>query len=767
MGLAAGTRSSGGALDMTPRRYTLRALVVVTAVAVAGLAVGAQLFVDAHVLALLRNFGSLEPAGRGHSYWPGWLRFDTYDTGIGGVHLRDITATLWPIRRRCDGSPELGLGLHLKATRVLAPARASATRVCADVAVDGSTVPAIQWAAVGAGELKIESECPIQVSDANISWSVSEELRVGGSVDWPTSCPWLEGLPSFEKVLVDARLIHPGIGSDLLALLRPPTEGSGAPTRTRIARGMRILERMEGVVHLAAESAGGIVSACAAKEGAKPATAFELGLGLHPDQLPSFDGEMRALLSQVAAPDPECSVGGAAAGIRWTSDLALVSVRGDAVEPIQAARAPGQQIARVSCSDASLCSYFLAFIEFDDAGNLVDPAQVEALINLIRANVPNGVLVPTFMHGWQHSAAPADEYIARFAEIVEAAAIMEAQSKQRIPKSRRTVIGVYLGWRGRVYNEDLVNSVTTFWDRLAVADQIGRDNGPLQRLLECLSAEIHATAPDATKTDFRSALIITGHSMGARAVFGATSSALVKDLDVGTPGGRFGDLVLLINPAFSAEQYEAMHRVSRQRTASRTPLVLLSSVADGVTRALYPAGAAFSFADAESDDFTRYVTTAPNHDPFITHRLRLVPTNGDKVSIRRGEHTIVSGVRRVPKQARQAGELFDYRDATVYRPPHRRENAWYRLVLCSHDPNADDRDQACDSPVSPREQLPAAMVVQVDEAIIPNHGDIFTAPLMEYVVRLVNFQLRHRGVGDGPAVGPQSNCLPSLQSSLP
>ncbi len=113
---------------------------------------------------------------------------------------------------------------------------------------------------------------------------------------------------------------------------------------------------------------------------------------------------------------------------------------------------------------------------------------------------------------------------------------------------------------------------------------------------------------------------------------------------------------------------------------------------------------------------------------------------------------IMRGFLRLPRQDVQGRkeEFTNYWLTKVFKQPSEAwalpdpDDLWYELVLCEHHPERDDVDDACKEPMHRRPQFPPAMVVQVDRAILPDHGRIFTAPLMEYVLRIVNARLATR-----------------------
>ena len=60
--------------------------------------------------------------------------------------------------------------------------------------------------------------------------------------------------------------------------------------------------------------------------------------------------------------------------------------------------------------------YDLAFVEFDDQGELWSNRQVLAADQLIReaSASEQGIILNVFIHGWQHNASPNDKNVAGF-----------------------------------------------------------------------------------------------------------------------------------------------------------------------------------------------------------------------------------------------------------------------------------------------------------------------------------------------------------------
>jgi hypothetical protein len=216
--------------------------------------------------------------------------------------------------------------------------------------------------------------------------------------------------------------------------------------------------------------------------------------------------------------------------------------------------------------------------------------------------------------------------------------------------------------------------------------------------------------------------------MGARAVF----NALLADL--GAPPSESApvsgaDMTLLINPAFSAELYRSVHERSRDCKPGTAPLQLFSSESDAVTRQMYPAGQAITYAYAtkEPAPFLEHIYTAANFSEFVTHRLTLEMASGVPPDPE-GPQTLLRGFERVPAGSR---ELYNDNPVVVYRQPAtgrpQPDDVWYRLRLSPVTTN-----QACGVGHG------TSAVIAVDPRVLPDHGRIFTPPFVEYIVRVLN-----------------------------
>lgn len=390
----------------------------------------------------------------------------------------------------------------------------------------------------------------------------------------------------------------------------------------------------------------------------------------------------------------------------------------------------------------STYDYSMAFIEFDDQGFFWDEHQLEAAVEHIRMVAENrGAVIIAFVHGWNHNASEGDNNVACFQEMLKAASLIQRANHPGRPDEARAVVGVYLGWRGLVFDPVDLNVALTFWNRIETADRIGVRGDMLRTLLAMRELRYTVGAE-------KSRLIVAGHSMGARALFSAlspfykeyvfrpdSSSDTHPQWDVST---SFGDLVVLINPAFSATDYNSIDEASQNAYSDHLlemepNLVIISSRSDTATRDRYPQAQMFSsrLQSFQSDSQRALLsTTVGNYEPFFTHRLTVasgtVPaferTGSECPYLKAEELDVVRGSARVADTA----DLFKYDRINHFDETGEfgDNNLVYTTALERVNPDGPRRGPF--------------MVVSADSAIIPGHNEIFEPPFIDFLVRLVN-----------------------------
>ncbi len=382
-----------------------------------------------------------------------------------------------------------------------------------------------------------------------------------------------------------------------------------------------------------------------------------------------------------------------------------------------------------ACETASLeenGDYLLGFVEFDDQGWLWDRKQSDAVVDrlLARDALESGLLMVVYVHGWRHNASPGDDNVASFRETLRRIHAYEHIASQNEGRPERKVAGIYVGWRG--LSADLEPFTTlSFWDRKNTADKIG--HGALTDLLVRLE-EVqlsHLAVYDEGKNRLaRTKLIVVGHSFGGQMVYSALSQILI-DRFSGVEGEEpqtFGDLVILVNPAFEAARFTPLHDlagVRRWYPDGQLPLVtIFTSETDQATGVAFPLGRWFStlfenYRDPDQKLADRQ--TVGHFQPYRTHELRPRPEIGKPASPMAEAEQKTADFRAV-QSARQEWIGLSSR------------NGW-SLELGG----AQLSHLGTSVPRNP------FYVVSVDKRIIDGHGDIWNPTFLEFLRQFILF----------------------------
>ena len=287
-------------------------------------------------------------------------------------------------------------------------------------------------------------------------------------------------------------------------------------------------------------------------------------------------------------------------------------------------------------------TFDVAFVEFDDQGRLWDLEQVEsmkrALASAVQRSDGAGVGIIAFAHGWEHDARVCDDFVACFrtflAEIAADTGVAAAAAGVGAPR----IVGVYLGWRGRSVVFPVASQLT-FWPRKRTAERIGA--GELVEVLEYLDLFTHRE----NGAGRLASLSIMGHSFGGTMVYTALANtlkarlvdALERHAHAPTEAGfvhGFGDLVLLINPAFEASALAPLHELADALgtcSPRQAPvLVVIGSENDIPSRVWFRTGRwaqTFMQSAGPRSEGHLLTTAVGSYDPFLTHRVEaVVPT---------------------------------------------------------------------------------------------------------------------------------------------
>lgn len=365
--------------------------------------------------------------------------------------------------------------------------------------------------------------------------------------------------------------------------------------------------------------------------------------------------------------------------------------------------------------------YMLGFVEIDDQGQLRDRKQLQALIDAVYSTaVTDSVLVNLFVHGWHHNARPEDPNIDSFKTSLAKLSEEEHELSRMKNRAARKVIGIYVGWRGESITVPVINSLT-FWDRKNTAQKVGHLG--LTELLVKLEEITHVK--NALISYPRSRFVVLGHSFGGAVVYTAITQILASRF-VDSQAGKtrtdtakgFGDLVVLLNPAFEALQYAPFYDLAQARCSyfeNQMPrLVILTSEADNATKLSFPIGRFFStfFETHETierndckhpitlDEGEADRTTAGHYWPLISHTLKSAPE----------------------AKSMQAANYAEMKN--LWGSQTSGGSTQYGSTILTH--------------LGKTEPLNPYLNIRVDKALIANHNDVFGDKIMEFLRLLIS-----------------------------
>ncbi len=380
--------------------------------------------------------------------------------------------------------------------------------------------------------------------------------------------------------------------------------------------------------------------------------------------------------------------------------------------------------------------YHLGFVEYDDQGQLRNRAQMQAVLDEYYriAGSDDDVLLITFVHGWHHNAngQPEDGNIASFRHMLASVSRMENVGSKQQDRNKRKILGLFVGWRGESVTIPFVNNLT-FWDRKNTAHDVGQQGVTevLLKLEEIVNVKVGQEEENPPPVNSR--LVVIGHSFGGAVVYTSIQKVLA-DRFIDSRRGKthrgdasgFGDLVVLMNPAFEALRFASLYDLSqegcRKYFDSQLPkLAILTSEADYATRYAFPAGRMLStlfeshvtlerhycdkpgsggiqsmqIAEGEADR-----NTVGHFQPYLTHRL-----NPAEVAMARSKGFQIKQIQTNWAQQQNSGSL----DFVGARLEHFGRT----------------------SPLNPY------LNIQVDRALIGGHNDIWQPEITAFIRDLI------------------------------
>jgi hypothetical protein len=255
----------------------------------------------------------------------------------------------------------------------------------------------------------------------------------------------------------------------------------------------------------------------------------------------------------------------------------------------------------------------VGYVEFDDQGWFWSHHQWQAVKDQIRseaAAATNGLTIVCLVHGWEDNASYGCPLVQEF---------KNALGSLGTKMAPRKLFGVYFGWRGMSTSLPVIQDLT-FYHRKDVAERIGHEGAITQAFSELEGMQDDFNRHTNSQEGYLSSaaetprveLIIIGHSFGCQVIYSAISQILTERLVFAERTGphplrpvrSVGDLVILLNPAFEASQYNNLISLATSGDVHYPPaqppvLAVFTSETDDATGLAFPAGRFFpSLAEA-------------------------------------------------------------------------------------------------------------------------------------------------------------------------
>lgn len=290
--------------------------------------------------------------------------------------------------------------------------------------------------------------------------------------------------------------------------------------------------------------------------------------------------------------------------------------------------------------------YKLGYVEIDDHGNQFNPAQLVKSLEALEPDDDAGVVMVTFVHGWNHNAYPCDGNVRNFRLVLRALAKDEARQAERNHRPPRHIRGMYVAWRGRSFRG--INPLT-FWARKQGAHRVGERSAiSVFTRVQSFAERVSIRAP-------QSKFVTIGHSFGAAVVHTALEARLVPELAVAADAAAhlepvplvrgLGQVTVLLNPAFEAGRYRHSHELAQEverrsgfHVDQRPVLLVLTSAKDSATRYTFRVGMRVRgqrgqfIRDARGDERKEYLTAVGHYAPFWTPGVHVDCTDRSKPS---------------------------------------------------------------------------------------------------------------------------------------
>ena len=229
----------------------------------------------------------------------------------------------------------------------------------------------------------------------------------------------------------------------------------------------------------------------------------------------------------------------------------------------------------------------LAFLEFDEMGEMWDPGQLDKAIELIKRakKLSPHPIVVTFTHGWKNNAKDtpghANENVFGFEGVLD--------FLEHPPVARRfadsPVVGIYIGWRG--------NLVSQYWPVRQQFSYFNREGAAIRIPGASLTAALTRIMQETHRDPAGARAIMVGHSFGGlvmeRALSQAMADYILRGGGQNGDDGAWADLVVFVNSAAAASEGKQMLDLFKRLETTRNYKFVVTPAAAALEKSQTPA----------------------------------------------------------------------------------------------------------------------------------------------------------------------------------
>ncbi|HWZ44663.1 MAG TPA: hypothetical protein VNW97_14395 [Candidatus Saccharimonadales bacterium] len=414
------------------------------------------------------------------------------------------------------------------------------------------------------------------------------------------------------------------------------------------------------------------------------------------------------------------------------------------------------------CEDGPRYAPQMAFLEFDEFGEMWEPAQLKAATDLIEAAAPPPLVV-TFFHGWKNNADPKRDQ----RRDGNAFGFSRALNDLACHYKNTPVIGVYVSWRGEL--------VSKYWPLRRQFSYFNREEAAIRipgaRMTNALASIVKAAH------EANGYAVLVGHSFGGlvmeRALTQATIS-LLQEIPSGdcpeekpsekndSPAKRrliVPDLAVFVNSAAAATEAKQLLDVLKDykscnsrgiepRPPDTALFISIASVSDSAVKLALPIGHFIpsmrykSKGSFRSEDPLAHCSP-PSPDPNCPK----TPSQSSFYSSSAAHMSILQSHEVVSADSKLCKEAEEEHTEAAHGDRNESPGTWRYFSLPDTTECFEIKEKKEEKEKKGVWNDTPYWIMEVPSEIIPDHSTIFTERFIAMLKRLVPTQ---KTMNDGP-----------------